>query len=85
MAGSTGGVFPDLPRMPRLPHLRRHVSVKVVLAEAELVVRAARDAVHQVEHCSRPGQQLAQIRSAVIEHPSSDLRVANFEESCRPL
>lgn len=67
MAGSTGGVFPDLPRMPRLPHLRRHVSVKVVLAEAELVVRAARDAVHQVEHCSRPGQQLAQIRSAVID------------------
>ena len=67
MAGSTGGAFPDLPRMPRLPHLRRHVSAKAVVAEAELVVRAARDAVHQVEHCSRPGQQMAQIRWAVID------------------
>jgi hypothetical protein len=67
VAGSTGGAFPDLPQVPRLPHLRRHVSAKAVVAEAELVVRAARDAVHQVGHCSRPGQQLAQIRSAVID------------------
>jgi hypothetical protein len=67
VAGSTGGAFPDLPQMPQLPHLRRHASAKAVVAEAELVVRAARDAVHQVEHCSRPGQQLAHIRSAVID------------------
>lgn len=67
VAGSTGGAFPALPQVPPLPHLRRHASAKAVVAEAELVVRAARDAVHQVEHCSRPGQQLAQIRSAAID------------------
>ena len=41
MAGSTGGAFPDLPQIPRLPHLRRHASAKAVVAAAELVVRAA--------------------------------------------
>ncbi|PQP51303.1 MULTISPECIES: hypothetical protein [Mycolicibacterium] len=67
MAASIDGEFPDLPQMPKLPHLRRHDSPKTVVAQAELVVRAARDAVHQIENCSRPGQQLAHIRSAVID------------------
>lgn len=67
VAGSTDGVFPDLPRMPSLPNLRRHTSPAAIVAEAGLVVRAARDAVHQVEHCFRPGQQLAHMRSAVID------------------
>lgn len=67
VAGSSDGAFPDLPQMPPLPHLRRLASAEAVVAQAESIVRAARDAVHQVEHCSRPGQQLAQIRAAVID------------------
>lgn len=67
MAGSTEGEFPDLPQMPSLPHLRRHTAAEAIVTQAELAVRSARDAVHEVEHCSRPGQQLAQIRAAVID------------------
>lgn len=67
MTASIDGEFPDLPQMPKLPHLRRNDSSKTVVAHAESVVRAARDAVHQVENCIRPGQQLAHIRSAVID------------------
>lgn len=62
------GSFPDLPRVPALPHLRpQNASALAIVAEAESVLRAARDAVHQVEHCERPGQQLAHIRSAVVD------------------
>ncbi|WP_183097397.1 hypothetical protein [Nocardioides pelophilus] len=68
MVGPVEGAFPDLPRVPALPHLRpQNASAMAVVAEAESVLRAARDAVHQVEHCARPGQQLAHIRSAVVD------------------
>lgn len=69
-----GGAFPDLPQIPSLPHLRpEHATTEQVLAECRSVLRSARDAVDQVEHCSRPGYQLNYIRTAVV-----DLRRVTF-------
>lgn len=65
---ASGGAFPDLPRVPALPHLRpQHASASQILAECRSILRAARDSVSQVEDCSRPGHQLAYIRTAVVD------------------
>lgn len=65
---SEGGVFPDLPQVPALPHLRSgQMGVDQILAECRSVIRAARDSIAQVEDCVRPGHQLRYIRAAVVD------------------
>lgn len=64
MTGTLDGKFPDLPQVPALPHPRpQNSTLLAILSEAAAGLRAALDAVHQVGDCSRPGQQLASIRS----------------------
>lgn len=74
MDSPSEGVFPDLPQVPALPNLRRQNSTPAqIISQMESVLRSARDAVHQVECCAKRGQQLAQIRAAVV-----DLRRVTF-------
>lgn len=73
-ANGVEGRFPDLPRMPSLPHLRpSNATPDQIFAEVEAILRSTRQAVHQIECCSRPGEQLAHIRLSVI-----DMRRATF-------
>ena len=74
MDSPSEGVFPDLPQVPALPNLRPQNSTPAqIISQMESVLRSARDAVHQVECCAKPGQQPAQIRAAVV-----DLRRVTF-------
>lgn len=57
-----------MPRLPPLPQLRpQNATAEEVIANAESVLRSARSAVHQIECCSREGEQLSHIRSAAID------------------
>jgi hypothetical protein len=74
MDSPSEGVFPDMPQVPALPNLRPQNSTPAqIISQMEPVLRSARDAVHPVECCAKPGQQLAQIRAAVV-----DLRRVTF-------
>lgn len=93
MAERPAGAFPDVPRVPSLPHLRpQHSSPQQILAECSSVLRAARDSVSQVEHCSRPGHQLGYIRVAVVDIrrvtfvlQTLSSRTAGFDEWYAPI
>lgn len=71
---SSSGSFPDMPNIPDLPHLRpQNVTAEQVLAEVEGLLQSARDRVHQLECCSRLGEQLGHIRSLVVDIRRSTL------------
>jgi hypothetical protein len=74
MDSPSDGDFPDLPQVPALPNLRPQNSTPgQIISQAESIMRSVRDSVHEVESCSRPGQQLAHIRAAV-----GDIRRVTF-------
>jgi len=71
---SSSGAFPDMPNIPDLPHLRpQNVTADQVLSEVEGLLQSARDRVHQLECCSRLGEQLGHIRSLVVDIRRSTL------------
>lgn len=71
---SSSGAFPDMPHIPDLPHLRpQNVTADQILSEVEGLLQSARDRVHQLECCSRLGEQLGHIRSLVVDIRRSTL------------
>ena len=65
---SADGAFPDMPHLPPLPNLRpENATAMEIVRQVESIVRSARGSIHQVECCARPGEQLVQIRSAVVD------------------
>lgn len=71
---SSDGAFPDMPHIPGLPHLRpQNVTAEQVLSEVKGLLQSARGRVHQLESCSRLGEQLGHIRSLVVDIRRSTL------------
>lgn len=62
------GAFPDMPHLPDLPHLLpANTTPQSIISQVEGILQTARDRVHQIECCSRHGEQLGHIRLVVID------------------
>lgn len=62
------GAFPDMPHIPDLPHLLpANATPESIVSQVEGIVESTRDRVHQIECCSRHGEQLGHIRLVVID------------------
>lgn len=61
-------MFPDMPHLPNLPDLLpAHATPESIVAQVEGLLSTTRDRVHQIECCSRHGEQLGHIRLVVID------------------
>lgn len=62
------GAFPDMPHLPDLPDLLpANTTPESIVSQIEGILSTTRDRVHQIECCSRHGEQLGHIRLVVID------------------